>query len=60
MSEYAKLYQEIQQIEDILSTVVELNKQKHESKAEINEALEDNNDIITQINIENYLHDALT
>ena len=60
MSEYAKLYQEIQQIEDILSSVVEINKQKNESKAEINEALEDNNDIITQINIENYLHDALT
>lgn len=60
MSEYAKLYQEIQQIEEILSTIVELNIQKNESKAEINETLEDNNDIITQINIKNYLHDALT
>ena len=60
MSESVKLYREIQEIEDILKTVIETSKQKETTKTEITETLDENNDIISQTNIINYLTEALT
>ena len=60
MSEHVKLNQEIKEIEEVLKTLVEINKQKENAKTEINDALNENNETITQINIINYLYEALT
>ena len=60
MSEYAKLNQEIKEIEEIVKNIADLSQKKETTKTSINKEIENNNDIITQINVINYLYNALT
>ena len=58
-NQFVELQQQMNEIEEIMESIIELNKQKEKEKTQLNYTMNENHAVIEQSNIINYLYDAL-